>query len=154
MLPGRLQTFLKTESDEGSDKNTPSPKSHYTQLRLPTHKSSMGRGESDDWDEKYPGARQTQPPSYEEAQQENVRSTESSKPKKSCPTCCLKTRDCLMSGECGRCLQISSVIAMCGMCIRMFVFKLACKPAGFNRLPVSQSNMSAASLFEAAQTPS
>ncbi|KAJ8283493.1 hypothetical protein COCON_G00023430 [Conger conger] len=40
-----------------------------------------------------------------------------------CPTCCLKTRDCLMSRECGRGLQIAQVVAMCGMCLRFFVCK-------------------------------
>lgn len=40
-----------------------------------------------------------------------------------CKTCCLKTRNCVMSGECGRALQIANVCAMCGMCIRMFVCK-------------------------------
>ncbi|XP_061763667.1 calcium-binding protein P-like [Nerophis ophidion] len=37
-----------------------------------------------------------------------------------CPKCCLKTRNCLMSGECGRALQISSVIAQCALCFRFF----------------------------------
>ena len=41
----------------------------------------------------------------------------------SCPKCCLRTRDCLMSAECGRALQISSVVAMCGMCINMWTCK-------------------------------
>ncbi|XP_035259321.1 basic proline-rich protein-like isoform X1 [Anguilla anguilla] len=38
-----------------------------------------------------------------------------------CKLCCLKTKKCLMSPECGRGLQIASVISMCGMCIRFFV---------------------------------
>ncbi|XP_064179578.1 calcium-binding protein P-like [Anguilla rostrata] len=38
-----------------------------------------------------------------------------------CKLCCLKTRKCLMSPECGRCLEIASVIAMCGMCFRFFI---------------------------------
>ncbi|KAI9541230.1 hypothetical protein NQZ68_033014 [Dissostichus eleginoides] len=76
----------------------------------------MGQFEDADlgWDEKSNDTRQTQPPKYEE--------TETKSSGRKCPTCCLKTRNCLMSGECGRCLQISSVIAMCGMCIRMFVY--------------------------------
>ncbi|XP_061913514.1 IST1-like protein [Entelurus aequoreus] len=40
-----------------------------------------------------------------------------------CPKCCLKTRDCLMSGECGRALQISSVIAQCALCLRFLFCK-------------------------------
>ncbi|KAA0705346.1 hypothetical protein E1301_Tti009789 [Triplophysa tibetana] len=39
-----------------------------------------------------------------------------------CMRCCGSTKRCLMSAECGRCLNIASVVAMCGMCIRMFVF--------------------------------
>ncbi|KAF7668172.1 hypothetical protein LDENG_00027410 [Lucifuga dentata] len=73
----------------------------------------MGRGASEDWDEKKHDTRQTQPQTYET----ETRSSRES----SCPKCCLKTRDCLMSPECGRALQISSVVAWCGMCIRMFV---------------------------------
>lgn len=75
----------------------------------------MGKGESEEWDEKHPDTRQTQPQRFNETE------TKSSGSK--CPACCLKTRDCLMSPECGRALQISSVVAMCGMCIRMFVCK-------------------------------
>ncbi|KAI4807478.1 hypothetical protein KUCAC02_027284 [Chaenocephalus aceratus] len=66
-----------------------------------------------DWGDKSGDTRQTQPPKYEE--------TETKSSGRKCPTCCLKTRNCLMSGECGRCLQISSVVAMCGMCLRIFI---------------------------------
>ncbi|CAL8260267.1 unnamed protein product [Arctogadus glacialis] len=70
------------------------------------------------WDDGDLAPRQTQPPSYEDT----IKTDTAPKPKgNSCPTCCLKTRDCLMSGECGRCLQISSVVAMCGMCLRFFI---------------------------------
>ncbi len=41
--------------------------------------------------------------------------------KGSCCKCCISTKNCLMSPECGRALNIASVVAMCGMCIRMFV---------------------------------
>ncbi|KAG7259149.1 hypothetical protein CRUP_007632 [Coryphaenoides rupestris] len=76
----------------------------------------MGKGEGDEWDDKDLDPRQTQPapPTYAE--------TMKSEPKSGgCPKCCLRTRDCLMSGECGRALQISSVVAMCGMCIRIWI---------------------------------
>ncbi|KAF3704210.1 hypothetical protein EXN66_Car019899 [Channa argus] len=73
----------------------------------------MGKGESEVWDEKHPDTIQTQP--------EKLKDTEKKSSGRSCPACCLRTRDCLMSPECGRALQISSVVAMCGMCIRMFV---------------------------------
>lgn len=74
----------------------------------------MGKGESQEWNEEDQDTRQTQP--------ERHQTTESkSSGGRSCPTCCLKTRDCLMSNECGRALQISSVVAWCGMCIRMWV---------------------------------
>lgn len=75
----------------------------------------MGRGESEEWDEKHQDTRQTQPEKYQD--------TEDKRSGSSCPKCCLRTRDCLMSGECGRALQISSVVAMCGMCIRMWMCK-------------------------------
>ena len=75
---------------------------------------------------------QTQPQSYEDTiEAKTAGKTETvAKAKKgsSCPTCCLKTRDCLMSGECGRCLQISSVVAMCGMCLRIFICE-SCPPS-------------------------
>ncbi|CAL8260271.1 unnamed protein product [Arctogadus glacialis] len=68
---------------------------------------------------------QTQPQSYEDKiEAKTAGKTETvAKAKKgsSCPTCCIKTRDCLMSAECGRALQISSVVAMCGRCIRMWM---------------------------------
>ncbi|CAL8283372.1 unnamed protein product [Merluccius merluccius] len=81
----------------------------------------MGKGEGDDWEGKYPDPMQSQPPSYEDMIRTETRTETRSKPKdSSCPKCCLKTRDCLMSGECGRALQISQVVAMCGMCIRMW----------------------------------
>ncbi|XP_072768779.1 uncharacterized protein [Nerophis lumbriciformis] len=38
-----------------------------------------------------------------------------------CPKCCLKTRNCLMSGECGRALEISRVIAQCASCFCFFL---------------------------------
>ncbi|CAJ1080063.1 hypothetical protein EXN66_Car019899, partial [Xyrichtys novacula] len=73
----------------------------------------MGRGESEVWDEKHVDTIQDQPKKVDE--EEDTRSGDSGS---KCPKCCLKTRDCLMSPECGRALQISSVIAFCGMCIR------------------------------------
>lgn len=76
----------------------------------------MGRGESEEWDEKHNDVRQTQPQRHTATESKRSQSSASS-----CPECCLKTRACLMSPECGRALQISSVVAMCGMCIRMFV---------------------------------
>lgn len=75
----------------------------------------MGKGESQEWSEELEDTKQTQPESHQ--------TTESKRSGRSCPTCCLKTRDCLMSNECGRALQISSVVAFCGMCIRMWVCK-------------------------------
>jgi hypothetical protein len=85
----------------------------------------MGKGEGEMWDDGDLAPRQTQPPSYEDT----IRTDTAPKPKgSSCPTCCLKTRDCLMSGECGRCLQISSVVAMCGMCLRIFICE-SCPPS-------------------------
>lgn len=72
----------------------------------------MGKGESQEWTEEDQDPRRTQP--------ERQRADEGKK-SGSCPSCCLKTRDCLMSNECGRALQISSVVAWCGMCIRMWV---------------------------------
>lgn len=85
----------------------------------------MGKGESEVWDEKHPDTRQTQPPRFEQP----PRPEETGTKRSSCPTCCLKTRDCLMSPECGRALQISSVVAMCGTCIRMFVCKCEARRA-------------------------
>ena len=85
----------------------------------------MGKGEGEMWDDGDLDPRQTQPPSYADTikAETAVRTETAAKPKKgsSCPTCCLKTRDCLMSAECGRALQISSVVAMCGRCIRMWM---------------------------------
>lgn len=78
----------------------------------------MGRGESEVWDENPDDVKQTQPKKHPPTE-----SKSSEKSGSSCPKCCLKTRDCLMSPECGRALQISSVVAMCGMCLRMFVCK-------------------------------
>lgn len=74
----------------------------------------MGRGESEEWDEKHHDTRQTQPQKQKDTESDSSGG-------KGCPKCCLRTRDCLMSGECGRALQISSVVAMCGMCIRMWM---------------------------------
>ncbi|KAK3552792.1 hypothetical protein QTP86_022582 [Hemibagrus guttatus] len=37
-----------------------------------------------------------------------------------CMRCCMSTKRCVMSPECGRALSIANVIAMCGMCIRMW----------------------------------
>ncbi|KAA8581340.1 hypothetical protein FQN60_002921 [Etheostoma spectabile] len=76
----------------------------------------MGRGGSEIWDGALEDTVQTQPKKQEE--EKTTPTTKSSG--KSCPKCCLQTRKCLMSAECGRALQISSVVAMCGMCIRMF----------------------------------
>lgn len=76
----------------------------------------MGKGQSEEWNEKHSETRQTQPQRYKET--ESSRSSGSS-----CPKCCLQTRDCLMSPECGRALQISSVVAFCGSCIRMWMCK-------------------------------
>ena len=81
-------------------------------------RSIMGRGASEEWDEKPHDTRQTQPKRGEESDSDRNGSSG-----RSCPKCCLRTRDCLMSAECGRALQISSVVAMCGMCLRMFVCK-------------------------------
>ncbi|TWW82232.1 hypothetical protein D4764_01G0020470 [Takifugu flavidus] len=81
----------------------------------------MGKDESQEWSEEDPDTKQTQP--------ERRQSTEGKSSGRSCPTCCLKTRDCLMSNECGRALQISSVVAWCGMCIRMWKPILDAKPA-------------------------
>ncbi|KAB5553919.1 hypothetical protein PHYPO_G00044200 [Pangasianodon hypophthalmus] len=39
-----------------------------------------------------------------------------------CMRCCMSTKKCLMSPECGRALSIANVIAMCGMCIRMWTY--------------------------------
>lgn len=75
----------------------------------------MGKGQSEEWDEKHSETRQTQPQRYRETESRNSGS--------SCPKCCLQTRDCLMSPECGRALQISSVVAFCGSCIRMWMCK-------------------------------
>lgn len=72
----------------------------------------MGGGESEEWDGKHQDTRQTQP-------QKN-KDTEGKSSGSSCPRCCLQTKNCLMSPECGRALQISNVIAMCGMCIGMW----------------------------------
>lgn len=73
----------------------------------------MAKGESQEWSEEEHDTKQTQP--------ERQQPREGKRSGSSCPTCCLKTRDCLMSNECGRALQISSVVAWCGMCIRMWV---------------------------------
>lgn len=73
----------------------------------------MGKGESQEWTEEDHDTKRTQP--------EGHQTTEGKRSGRSCPTCCLKTRDCLMSNECGRALQISSVVAWCGTCIRMWV---------------------------------
>lgn len=75
----------------------------------------MGKGESQEWteEEEEQDTKRTQP--------ERQQTPEGKSSGGSCPTCCLKTRDCLMSNECGRALQISSVVAWCGMCIRMWV---------------------------------
>lgn len=92
----------------------------------------MGKGESQEWSEEQEDTKQTQP--------ERHQKTESKRSGRSCPTCCLKTRDCLMSNECGRALQISSVVAWCGMCIRMWVCK--CQkgfPAAI--LPINYANV-------------
>lgn len=40
-----------------------------------------------------------------------------------CVRCCHSTHKCMMSGECGRALQIANVVAMCGMCLRWFICK-------------------------------
>ncbi|GAA6088273.1 basic proline-rich protein-like isoform X1 [Tachysurus ichikawai] len=40
-----------------------------------------------------------------------------------CLRCCKSTKNCLMSPECGRAISIANVIAMCGMCIRMWTCK-------------------------------
>lgn len=40
-----------------------------------------------------------------------------------CMRCCMSTKNCLMSPECGRALSIASVVSMCGMCIRMWTCK-------------------------------
>ncbi|KAL7850561.1 hypothetical protein SRHO_G00199100 [Serrasalmus rhombeus] len=56
----------------------------------------------------------------------NVAASQSADKKRSdsgpncCMQCCMKTKNCLMSPECGRALSIASVISMCGMCIRMW----------------------------------
>lgn len=76
----------------------------------------MGKGGSEIWDDgELVDTVQTQPKKQEE--------TKTKSSGKSCPKCCLQTKNCLMSPECGRALQISSVVAMCGMCIRMFICK-------------------------------
>lgn len=75
----------------------------------------MGKGESEKWEEEHQETRQTQP--------ERTKDVEDKSSGSSCPKCCLRTRDCLMSAECGRALQISSVVAMCGMCINMWTCK-------------------------------
>ncbi|KAL7372885.1 hypothetical protein ABVT39_023580, partial [Epinephelus coioides] len=79
-------------------------------LLLKKKQSSMGKGMGEEWDEK---PRETQPRKHEETERRSSGSK--------CPKCCLKTRDCLMSPECSRALQISQVVAMCGMCLRFFV---------------------------------
>lgn len=68
------------------------------------------------------------PPSYEEVitQQHTSNTNQSHSADKTqgcCCKCCISTKNCLMSPECGRALNIASVVAMCGMCIRMFVCK-------------------------------
>lgn len=40
-----------------------------------------------------------------------------------CMRCCMSAKRCVMSPECGRALSIANVIAMCGMCIRMWTCK-------------------------------
>lgn len=88
----------------------------------------MGKGTSEVWDEKQHDTRQTQPEKHEV--------TESKSSGSSCPTCCLRTRDCLMSPECGRALQISSVVAFCGSCIRMWM----CKYMSYIRVQICAIN--------------
>lgn len=80
----------------------------------------MGKGNSEEWDMQHPDTVRNQPPSYAESEKSDKKKGSS---KSSCPKCCLKTRDCLMSAECGRALQISQVVAMCGMCLRWFICK-------------------------------
>lgn len=76
----------------------------------------MGRGESEGWEEEPKETKTTQPKNHKDKED---KSSEGG----GCPKCCLRTRDCLMSAECGRALQISSVIAFCGMCIRAWTCK-------------------------------
>ncbi|AWP17989.1 Hypothetical protein SMAX5B_017447 [Scophthalmus maximus] len=111
----------------------------------------MGGSDSEEWDEKYPDTMQTQPKSHKD--KESVSSG------RKCPKCCLRTRDCLMSPECGRALQISSVVAWCGMCIRMFV-SMRCvqtsrlRPTYGSTAQTEQNDKSpVAFLFEAAVKP-
>ncbi|CAL8300942.1 unnamed protein product [Lota lota] len=86
------------------------------------------------WDDSDLDPRQTQPPSYEDTMKAETEAKPVPKPEakpkgRSCPACCLRTRDCLMSGECGRALQICSVVAMCGMCIQMWMCNYPFSPA-------------------------
>ncbi|KAF6736789.1 hypothetical protein FQA47_023098 [Oryzias melastigma] len=83
----------------------------------------MGKGESDDWDEKPHYVQQTQPEKHEDTKPKKEEKDKDKEKKKGCPKCCLKFRDCMMSPECGRALQISSVVAWCGMCINMWTFR-------------------------------
>lgn len=76
----------------------------------------MGKGGSEEWDEKRSEPKRTQP-----QKEESERRGSDGGSGGGCPKCCLRTRDFLMSAECGRCLQISSVIAFCGTCIRMWM---------------------------------
>lgn len=65
--------------------------------------------------------------SQPEATRTQAHSTESKADKQEencCMGCCRSTHRCLMSGECGRALNIASVVAMCGMCLRFFICKL------------------------------
>lgn len=83
----------------------------------------MGKGESQEWTEEEHDTKRTQP-----ERQQSSREGNSSGGR--CPTCCLRTRDCLMSPECGRALQISSVVAWCGTCIRMWVCECCSSATG------------------------
>ncbi|KAI4903782.1 hypothetical protein NFI96_016464 [Prochilodus magdalenae] len=75
--------------------------------------------EEDYMKEGYPDVVRQQHKSNEPASQPTDKKRADSGPN-GCMQCCMKTKNCLMSPECGRALSIANVIAMCGMCIRMW----------------------------------
>ncbi|KAJ7984817.1 hypothetical protein DPEC_G00358700 [Dallia pectoralis] len=85
----------------------------------------MAKGDSDfDWQEKHPDTVQSQP---EKKPDNKDSSGKRDSGENGCKKCCMSTKNCLMSPECGRCLNIASVVSMCGMCIRMWTCELAAK---------------------------
>lgn len=84
----------------------------------------MGKGVSDfDWQEKHPDTTQSQPEKRQPNTDSDKHRSGSDSGENGCKKCCIRTRNCVMSPECGRALHISQVIAMCGMCIGMWTCK-------------------------------